>query len=261
MAEEGNLGGHLMAAILHGKISLCENWNQIPSGTQYNTLATLLRSMTVSGLTVSVNTAGGLHLTVDSRSAGNDIANNPEIIINLVENEFFTQILAENHTFNEFLVNNQYFTQLLANNTYFVTQLAQNDTFVTELIDNNETFVNELTTNDRFIEWVRSMAGTGAGSFRLSYDAETQTVTLTGGQIAAGTHSVTVPTQTFTGGGRSFYAYVTYAAGTWSLGVSQTVPEGDAVWYEYIGAVAADGTITQAWTGEGSIRVTDRWVD
>lgn len=251
-----------MAGVLHGIVSLCDGWNNLPSGEQYNTLARLIRSMTITGGDVTVNTAGGLHLELDADALAQSIAENPGLPVTIIQNQTFIQNLANNYYFAQTLVNNQQFTQLLSNNTHFVQNLAQNDTFVEVLINNNSTFVEELTQNQTFADWVRRLAGTGAGSFRLSYDAAAGVVRLSGGQIVAGTHAVTIPSAEYPAGtSMSFYAVVYYNSGEWYLGIQNTVPAMPNAWSEYIGSVDAAGNITQAWTGDGAVRVTDRWVD
>jgi hypothetical protein len=244
-----------MAGILHGRIDLCQDWRQLPSGEQFNQIARLLRYLSTEGIEVAINTAGGLHLSVqgvdiDLESIAEDLPDNNTFITNLIQNQTFTTSLAQNSTFVSQLIQNQTFTTSLAQDNTFIQQLTQNNNFASKLFENQQ-FVNNL----------RNLIG-GSGSFRLSYDAAAGVVRLSGGQIVAGTHAVTIPAAEYPAGtSMSFYAVVYYNSGEWYLGIQNTVPAVPNAWSEYIGSVDAFGNISQAWTGEGAVRVTDRWVD
>jgi hypothetical protein len=256
-----------MAGILHGRIDLCQDWRQLPSGEQFNQVARLLRYLTTDGIEVGITTAGGLHLSVQGvdielESIAEDLPENDTFITNLIQNQTFTTNLAQNNTFVTTIAQNSTFVSQLIQNHTFTTSLAQDNTFIQQLTQNNN-FVSKLFENQQFVNNLRNLLG-GGGSFRLTYDPATDSVTCSGGQIVAGTHSVTIPATTYPGGSWNLYAVVTYSGGSWNLGLSQTLPAAPNAWTELIGTCsgsAGNRYISQAWTGEGSIRVTDRWVD
>lgn len=256
-----------MAGILHGRIDLCQDWRQLPSGEQFNQVARLLRYMSTDGIDVAINTAGGLHLSVDGAdinmdSIAENLPDNDTFVTNLTQNQTFVTNLAQNNTFVTTIAQNSTFVTQLIQNQNFTTSLAQDNIFIQQLTQNNN-FVSKLFENQQFINNLRNLIG-GGGSFRLTYDSATDAVTCSGGQIVAGTHSVTVPATTYPAGSWDLYAVVTYSGGTWNLGLSQTLPTVPNAWTELIGSCsgsAGNRTISQAWTGDGSIRVTDRWVD